>query len=106
MEIIGVDFRTIILAIAAVSNLILGTLIFLRSKLKSTVFFVLTVIGVGIWSIGINLYIQPGVTATTLFWSDINYLTAAIFSVAFFLFAYYLISKNKLISKKGKLILK
>ncbi|MAZ40949.1 hypothetical protein CL654_02435 [bacterium] len=100
MEFLGVDFRTIILAIVSVTNFILASLIYLRSKLKSSIFFVLTITGVGIWAIGINFYIQPGVNALTLFWSDMNYMIAAIFSVAFYFFGYYFGTEDKKLDKR------
>jgi len=100
MDFLGVDFRTIILGIISVINFIFATLIYLRSKEKSSIFFVLTLVGVGIWSTGINFYIQPGVTNLTFFWSDINYTVAAIFSVGFYFFGYYFATEDKKISAR------
>lgn len=100
MDFLGVDIRSIILAVIAVANLILAASVYLSSKEKSSLFFALTIMSVVVWSVGINLYIQPGVTNLTYLVSKINYIAAVFISVFFFYFAYLFKTEERVIPKK------
>ena len=102
MEFLGVDIRTIVLAIVTVTNGILATLIYLRSKVQSSVFFVVAIVSTSLWSFGIMMYTQPGVTALTRFFSNFNYTTSSVIAVSFFFFAFYLGTEDRRISQRFK----
>ena len=100
----NVDFRTIILAVIAVVNYVLGVSILLSGKQRSSKFFFYTTISVVVWTIGINLYIQPGVSIFTYFFSAINYSAAACIGVFFFYFAYFFNQEDKAVPRTLRLI--
>lgn len=98
MEFLGVDIKIIILAIVTVSNGILAMLVYLRSKEKSSMYFVLTIVLAAIWTFGISVYTQPGISMFTRLASNVNYTTTAVIAVSFFFFAFYFGTENKKVS--------
>ena len=97
--ILGIDPRSIALALIAVANLILGVSIYLSSPKRSSRFFFFTVMGVVAWATGINFYIQPGISLWTEYFSMFNYVAAALISVCFFFFAYLFEQDDRVIPK-------
>lgn len=95
MEFLGVDLTTIVLSIITVVNLMFASLVRLQSESKSSMFFVITILGVVVWTVGIIFYIQPGINALTFLWSHINYIAAAVFAASFFFFCYYFAEEDR-----------
>lgn len=89
------QIQTIILAIVTVINFILASLIFLRSREKSSLYFIGAVFGVALWNAGILFYIQPGISDLTLLNSKWNYVWGGLISYFFMFFGLYFGDENR-----------
>jgi signal transduction histidine kinase len=91
-----IKLQTIVLAIIAVVNFILAALIFLRSREKSTLYFIGAIFGVSAWATGIALYIQPNVAnELALILSRWNYVWGGLVAVFFMFFGLYFGAENR-----------
>lgn len=91
--------QTTIIAIVTVINFILASLIFLRNREKSSLYFIGTVLGITFWNTGILLYIQPGIHPYSIYISSWNYVWGGLISYFFMFFGLYFGEEDRKISR-------
>jgi len=84
------DIQNILLLITAGVNFALALFVLLKNpKEKSNLVFILLVIGLGLWSLGITMFRYESLTGFSMYWTRFHFIASTFIAFLFYYFTYF-----------------